>query len=218
MKQYRSRSIMGQWMTYANRAQQARCAALGFWPGPIDGIWGRRSQQALVDASASQRAKGLPFQHDSGVTRVHIHWTAGAYTPNSTDRAAYHMLIDGDGNLHRIADPWTRRAHTLNANGGAVGIAMCCMAGAVERPFNPGSHPMLARQLSALSRAVASLCVAYDIPVSRWSTLTHAEVQPTLGIKQRNKIDIMWLPGMNQMSDPIVIGDRIRGMIAQHIG
>jgi hypothetical protein len=127
------------------------------------------------------------------------------------------MLIDGDGNLHRIADPWTRRAHTLNANGGAVGIAMCCMAGAVERPFNPGSHPMLARQLSAYSRAVASLCVAYDIPVSRWSTLTHAEVQPTLGIKQRWKWDCNWIPGMPAPGDPVAVGDRIRTMIARDL-
>jgi hypothetical protein len=200
-------------MTYAVRTLQARCAALGFWPGPIDGVMGSRTQAAEAAARASQAAKGLPFVHPSGVTRVHMHWTAGGHMANETDRKSYHRLIEGDGIVVRVAEPWERRSHTLNANGGAVGVAMCCMAGAVERPFSWGSAPITTKQLHAMCEEVARLCIAYDIPVSRWSVLSHAEVQPTLGIKQRQKWDICVLPGMERPGDPIAVGDRIREIV-----
>lgn len=73
----------------AVRARQARCAALGFWPGPIDGVDGPRTRAAFEAARAAQHAKGLPFQHASGITRVHWHWTGGGHVPNATDLAAY---------------------------------------------------------------------------------------------------------------------------------
>jgi hypothetical protein len=76
---------------------------------------------------------------------------------------------------------------------------------------------MTVLQLSAMTRDAASLCIAYDIPVTRWSVLTHAEVQPTLGIVQRWKWDITILPGMHVPGDPIAIGDRIRDMIAREV-
>jgi hypothetical protein len=204
-------------MTYANRALQARCAALGFWPGPIDGIIGKRTREAEAEARASQAAKGLPFIHPSGLTRVHCHWTAGWHKANSADKRAYHRLIEGDGTVLRMADPWLPRSHTLNANGGAAGVSMCCMAGAVERPFLWGSAPMTVKQLHAMAEEVARLCIAYDIPVSRWSVLTHAEVQPALGIKQRWKWDCNVLPGMERPGDPIEVGDRIRDIIRAKI-
>jgi len=76
---------------------------------------------------------------------------------------------------------------------------------------------MTPEQLVGLARAAARLCVAYDIPVSRWSVMTHAEVQPTLGIAQRGKIDILCLPGMDKMGDPITVGDRIRELITRYL-
>jgi hypothetical protein len=204
-------------MSYEIRARQARCAALGFWPGPIDGVEGRRTREAYAAAVASQRAKGLPFQHSSGITRLHLHWTAGGHKANATDKAAYHFLAEGDGKVIFAASPEVRRSHTLNANGGAIGLSMCCMAGAQERPFNPGKAPMTTLQLHAMARQAAVWCRFLDIPVSRWSVLTHAEVQPTLGIKQRFKWDITWLPGMPGPSDPIDVGDRIRGIIRAQV-
>jgi hypothetical protein len=204
-------------MSYEVRALQARCAALGFWPGPIDGKYGNRTAAAEKAARASQAAKSKPFIDPSGLTRIHLHWTAGGHKANATDRQHYHTVIEGDGTEVRCADPWVRRSHTLNANGGAIGLSMCCMAGAVERPFSWGSAPMTPEQLVGLARAAARLCVAYDIPVSRWSVMTHAEVQPTLGIAQRGKIDILCLPGMDKMGDPITVGDRIRELITRYL-
>ena len=197
----------------AIRARQARCAALGFWPGPIDGIDGRRTRAAFEAATAAQRARGLPFQHPSGITRIHGHWTGGGHVPNSTDLRAYHGLIPGDGAPVWPALPGALRSHTLNANGGAIGLAICAMAGAVERPFQLGTAPITPAQVCAFAREAARLCRLYDIPVTRWSVLTHAEIQPTFGIVQRWKWDITWLPGMAAPADPIEVGDRLRAMV-----
>lgn len=204
-------------MTYDVRMLQARCAALGFWPGPIDGVLGKRTQAAVAAAAQAQGAQGRPFIHLTGLTRIHFHWTGGTYEPNATDREHYHFIIDGDGAVHDPHEPTEVLAHTRWANTGAIGIALAAMAQAVERPFSPGPCPVLARQLAALARLSAFLCERYDIPVSRFSTLSHSEVQPTLGIKQRQKWDINWIPGMAAPGDPITVGDRIRVMIARDL-
>lgn len=194
----------------AVRARQARCAALGFWPGPIDGVDGPRTRAAFEAARAAQHAKGLPFQHVSGITRIHWHWTGGGHVPNPTDLAAYHALIPATGPVVRPVQPTVQRSHTRNANGGAVGIAICAMAGANERPFDRGRAPILPVQLVEMVRETARLARIYDIPVSPWSMLSHAEIQPTFGIVQRRKWDITWLPGMEAPGDPIQIGNRLR--------
>ncbi|WP_449044210.1 peptidoglycan recognition protein family protein [Paracoccus versutus] len=201
----------------AVRARQARCAALGFWPGPIDGIDGPRTRAAYAAAIEAQRAKGLPFQHPTGITRIHWHWTAGGHKPNAVDLRSYHALIGGDGSVRWPVDPTSSRSHTLNANGGAIGLSICAMAGAQERPFVWGKAPITPAQVSALARETARLCRTYDIPVSRWSTLSHAEVQPTLGVVQRSKWDITVLPGMSAPADPITVGDRLRDLVAREL-
>ncbi len=82
-----------------------------------------------------------------------------------------------------------------------------------KHPFRAGPCPMTRAQVEGLVRATATLCRMYDIPVSRWSTLSHAEIQPTLGIRQRFKWDITWLPGMDRPGDPIEVGDKLRAMV-----
>lgn len=195
------------------RARQARCAALGFWPGPIDGIDGNRTRAAYKAAVEAQRMRGLPFQHPTGITRLHWHWTVGWYVPNATDLRAYHGLIPGEGRPIWPVDPQSSRSHTKDANGGAIGLSMCGMVGAQERPFVPGPNPITPHQVSELARESARLCRIYDIPVSRWSTLSHAEIQPTFGIVQRWKWDVCWLPGMERPGDPIAVGDRLRDLV-----
>lgn len=202
---------------YEIRSLQARCAALGFWPGPIDGIYGKRSRAAYEAAEAAQAKRGRPFRHASGITRLHLHWTGSGYVPNARDKEPYHLLIDGEGRIIRCHPDTAHLAHTLNANGGAIGISVCAMAGGQERPFDHGPAPVTVKQLQALAGAAAALCKQYDIPVSRWSTLMHSEVQPTLGIAQRQKWDLNWLPGMRAPTDPLTAGDKLRGMISKLI-
>ena len=155
--------------------------------------------------------------------RIIIHWTAGSHTPSNLDKEHYHFIIAGDGSV--VAGKWPvsanaepvkgkYAAHTLNCNTGSIGVSVAAMAGAVERPFNAGKSPLTSAQLSALAALCRDLAAKYKIPVTRETVLSHAEVQPTLGIKQRGKWDIAWLPGMKGPGDPVAVGDKIRAMIA----
>jgi hypothetical protein len=161
---------------------------------------------------------------DAAMKRVHVHWTAGTHTANSTDKNSYHILVEGDGNLVRGdksiaanapgAPSSGHASHTKNANTGAIGISMCSMTGAIESPFSSGSHPLKEIQWDTMIKAVAQLAKRYDIPVTRQTVLTHAEVQPTLGIKQNNKWDINKLSFTNAFVGHYPIGDEMRRRIA----
>lgn len=210
-------------MNYSTRDLQARLAALGFAPGPIDGAHGRRTEAAM-NAAMEDRGVSDPRHlfHFSGLHRIHWHWTAGAYGEIMLELDAYNILIDENGNEVDGTFPPGAQAnyrvgyaasHTRNANTGAIGVSLDCMAGAQEWPFRAGRYPMKEAQVEALATVTARLCKRYDIPVSRWSTLSHAEIQPTLGIRQRFKWDITWLPGMARPGDPVEVGDRLRDMV-----
>lgn len=156
--------------------------------------------------------------------RIHIHWTAGGYIPNTTDKDAYHLLVDGEGKIHRgnkaidaneDGKPKSSMAHhTLNANSGAIGISICSMAKAKEYPFIPGPSPMKKIQWEAMIDTVAQLSLRYGIPVSPTTVLTHAEVQPNLNIKQKSKWDITRLLFYPNLIGPAAIGDKMRLEIA----
>lgn len=154
--------------------------------------------------------------------RIIIHWTAGRHKPNTVDRAAYHWLIEGDGTVtngmlspeaNLSTDDDNYAAHTLNLNTGSIGIAVCAMHEAEESPFDWGRAPITPAQLASLARHTASVARRYGIAISKRTVLTHAEVQPTLGVRQKAKWDITVLPGMDKPGDPIEVGDRIRDMI-----
>ena len=160
------------------------------------------------------------------MNRIIIHWTAGGNKANATDKRHYHIIVEGDGNIAYGNHPFsandpirspndgsTYAAHTRGANTKAIGIAMAGMRGAKERPFDHGPSPITKVQVAALVAEVARLCRANGIPVTRETVLTHAEVQSTLGIAQRNKWDVMWLPGMAAAGDAHKIGDHLRERI-----
>lgn len=151
--------------------------------------------------------------------RIIIHWTAGTHKVSDVDRQHYHFIIDGAGNVvagkyapEANAKPVAGKyaAHTLNANTGAIGVAVAAMLGAQERPFSAGKYPITTAQVDALARLVVKICDQYGIPITGRTVLTHAEVQPVLGIAQRGKWDITWLPGMTGAGDPVAVGNAIR--------
>jgi N-acetyl-anhydromuramyl-L-alanine amidase AmpD len=160
--------------------------------------------------------------------RIILHWSAGGHTATATDKRHYHFIVEGSGkivtgdhppqaNAH-IANPKdgsTYAAHTAGTNTGSIGVAVAAMRGAVERPFNAGPSPITPAQVDALVALVARLCKQHGIPVTRQTVLTHAEVQPTLGIKQRGKWDITWLPNMTGPIDPIALGDMLRTRVQE---
>ncbi len=157
------------------------------------------------------------------LTRIHMHWTVGQHVPSAYEMGHYHYLVDGAGREHPGLLPPEANlsvtdgeyvAHTRGANTGAIGIAMCCMLGAVERPFSWGVAPMTEAQVDGLCRLAARLARKYGIPCRRDTILTHAEVQPTLGVQQSGKWDITVLPGMDAPGDPIDVGDVLRARIS----
>jgi hypothetical protein len=154
--------------------------------------------------------------------RIIWHWSAGAHTPSSVDKRHYHYIIDGAGKVHpgmfgpEANEKPTRgnyAAHTLNCNTGSIGIAVAAMAGAVERPFSAGQYPITPAQVDALVALSRKLGAQYGIPVTPQTMLSHAEVQPTLGIKQKGKWDIAWLPGMAAPGNPVKVGDTLRARV-----
>jgi hypothetical protein len=151
--------------------------------------------------------------------KVIVHWTAGGNKANGTDLKHYHILIEGDGKLVK-GTPSIKlnqkplstgyAAHTLNCNTGAIAVSLCGMVGAVESPFNPGKSPITQAQWDILPKVLADLSQAYDIPVARETMLSHAEVQDTLGIKQKGKWDISVLPFNLKIKGAKAVGDAFR--------
>lgn len=159
------------------------------------------------------------------MTRIHVHWTGGGHSANATDLNSYHILVEGNGGVVRgnrsieanaVGSKLKPASHTLGANQGAIGISMCCMAGAIESPFSTGRYPLTRIQWDNTMRVIATLARRYVIPVTPVTILTHAEVEPNLGIHQKNKWDIVRLP----FDDKITVGcrpvgDLMRRTVAQ---
>jgi hypothetical protein len=161
----------------------------------------------------------------SPMKRIITHWTAGAYEASDNDQEHYHILVEGDGSLvrgeHSIPDNVNTgdgdyAAHTRGCNTGSIGVAVCCMAGAIQSPFRPGRFPMRPEQYDVLATVVADLCEAYSIPVTPKTVLGHGEVQRILGIPQSGKWDPMTLPWEPGKS-PGRVGDEFRKRVQQKL-
>ncbi|SDR39792.1 Putative peptidoglycan binding domain-containing protein [Pseudovibrio sp. Tun.PSC04-5.I4] len=212
-------------MIYTTRDTQAQLAALGYDPGPIDGRDGPKTRTAVAEALKAQNIKRVEeLFHRSGLHRIILHWTAGADGLIELERQHYHLIVDRTGRTHAgTLKPEANTncrdgryaAHTRALNTGSIGVALDAMADAKQSPFDAGKYPITHEQIQALAETVADLCDTYQIPVSPYSVLTHAEVEPTLGVKQRSKWDITWLPDMSGSGDPIDVGNKLRSLIAE---
>lgn len=161
------------------------------------------------------------------MNRLIWHHTGGGYAPNAVDRRAYHRLIDGEGDVHagdfaiEASAPGriqrgAHAAHTLNLNTGSIGLSVCAMVGGVWA--NPRASRAFPRavQIDAMISETARLCLEFGIVPTDRTVLTHAEVEPTLGVKQRNKWDFDYdLRGFRALRDPIALGDELRQELAQ---
>lgn len=151
-----------------------------------------------------------------------LHWTVGRNKANSTDLAHYHFVVEGDGNIlagnHTILDNESTgdgdyAAHCLGFNTKTIGISMCGMIGSKESPFQPGPEPIKAAQFEMAARLAAKMCAQYGIQPTRTTVLSHAEVQPNLGIKQRGKWDVTRLPWNPNIVGARACGDLFRDMV-----
>jgi len=150
--------------------------------------------------------------------RIIIHWTAGTHNASDMHRRLYHFIIEGDGTVvtgqyapednESTSTPYA--AHTRDLNTGSIGVAFAAMHGAKERPFSAGKYPITEAQVDAMAALVADLGDKYRIPITPRTMLTHAEVQGTLGVTQRGKWDVTWLPGMTQPGHPETVGNLLR--------
>lgn len=154
--------------------------------------------------------------------RVIIHWSGGPNIPTPLDRQHYHYIVAGNGNvvrgIHDVSDNENTRdgdyaAHTLGCNTGSIGVSMAGMLDAREFPFNAGPQPINERQFMAMCMLVRELCEAHNIPVTPRTVLTHAEVQGTLGIRQRGKWDITRLPWRSDLIGAKACGDYMRQIV-----
>ena len=155
------------------------------------------------------------------MNKIIIHWTAGAYTPNSTDLKHYHYLIDKNGRInYGIFKPEDNEncydgkyaQHTGGGNTAAIGVALCGMYG-FSSATKLGCYPLTKIQCEALFSFVAKLSKKYKIKIDNAHIMTHYE----FGLKNpkttsAGKIDIIYLPPYPQIKKQN-IGDFIRSKV-----
>lgn len=154
--------------------------------------------------------------------RIVVHWTAGNARASEGDRGHYHLLIESDGRVVLGLKPISANArpirgsyaaHTRGLNSGSIGVALCGMVGAVERPFSAGKAPITLAQWDSLIDLVRELTRAYGIAITPQTVLSHAEVEKTLGIAQRGKWDIARLPWNPKLTSARAVGDTLRAAL-----
>ena len=155
------------------------------------------------------------------MNKIIIHWTAGAYTPNSTDLRHYHYLIDKNGRINcgifrpednENCNDGKYAQHTGGGNTGAIGVALCGMYG-FSSATKLGCYPLTKIQCEALFSFVAKLSKKYKIKIGNNHIMTHYE----FGLKNpkttsAGKIDIICLPPYPQIKQQ-KIGDFIRSKV-----
>jgi len=157
--------------------------------------------------------------------RIICHWTAGAHRASDLDRRHYHLLIEGDGTVRRGDHPISANdrpvsgayaPHTRSKNTGSIGVAVCAMAGARQRPFDPGRYPMGREQWRRMAAVVAQLCHRYGIRVTPETVLGHGEVEHRLGVPQRAKWDplaLPWRPDLDLHAAGEAFRDEVRALL-----
>lgn len=162
--------------------------------------------------------------------RLTLHHTGGSYEPNALDRKSYNEIVSGDGIVVKGTYPSDANAvgkrlisgryfaHTRSLNGGNFGLSAACMLNHEWHNPKRGAYFPKKAQLDAFLKRAAEICQIYDIPVTRQTVLSHAEVQTTLGVPQAAKWDFDYDPfGEATTRDPIIIGDMLRDKISQHL-
>ncbi len=214
---------------------QERLNYLGYDVGPVDGIYGHRTEAAIMHAlhtlSPVHKFKPLPMRvipiasmPAATMQRIIVHWSAGSYVMSTDAYEHYHFCVEGEPlrvvrGKHSVKDneqiTGAYAAHVRGINTGSIGVSLMCMAGAKEKPFSYGKFPMKREQWHLAAQAVADLCERYAIEVTDTTVLTHAEVQSNLGVMQRNKWDCTRLPFNLSLKGAKPVGDNFRNLVRQ---
>lgn len=162
----------------------------------------------------------------NGIKRTITHWTGGGGRANALDKKHYHRITEHDGtivegneeiedNIVTADDDYA--AHTLNLNKGSAGFSMAGMLDAKEDPLDYGPAPINEKQFEAHCKMLAEFHLSYGIPVTRETCLTHAEVEPTLGVKQKQKWDITRLNFKPNLRGALPVGDYLRERVRSYM-
>lgn len=135
--------------------------------------------------------------------KIIIHWTAGGAVPTCYEKEHYHFLVDSLGNVHKgkympeanlncIKGFYAE--HTGGGNTGSIGVALCGMAGFVDKNCI-GDFPITRKQFESAMELCAKLAFKYKISISKENIMTHYEFgQKWPDTSSRGKIDIVFLP------------------------
>lgn len=157
--------------------------------------------------------------------RIIGHWAVTRYKATALAKKHYHKIVEGNGNIvkgkfpisaNKVCRPGRYAAHTRGCNTDSIGISCASMYGAVSTS-KYGDYPITKVQFEAMCKDMAADCKKYSIPVSRKTTLSHAEVERELGIKQKGKWDISVLP-FAKLTGARECGDYMRKRIKFHMG
>lgn len=102
--------------------------------------------------------------------KIYLHWTAGHYNQTFID---YHINITGDGSIYLMADLDEVLSHTWRRNTGAIGIALCCAAGATTNDL--GSEPPTAKQIEAMAQVIDVVASGLWLTINKMYVMTHGE-------------------------------------------
>ena len=174
-----------------------------------------------------------------GIHTVYLHWTAGHYGQVYDE---YHLCIDRDGTVYvNCKNLLEYKAHTWLRNHNAIGIALCCGAGArcwipdgregygleeacdLQYSARPGSalidygpEPPTEIQIEVLADIVAILCEELALPITADTVMTHCEAafEDCYGPGDGDsdmRWDLWFLPDADRYGELVPGGKLLRG-------
>lgn len=163
----------------------------------------------------------------SGIVRSITHWTAGGGRASPTDKKHYHRITERDGRIvdgdeairdNIVTSDGDYAAHTLRLNTGSAGFSMAGMRDArdIDTADWFGPSPINERQFESHCKMLAEFHMDQGIPVTPRTCLTHAEVEPTLGVKQRGKWDFTRLPFKPGLRGALPVGNYMRERVLSY--
>ena len=108
---------------------------------------------------------------------IFLHWTAGGY--NCPDKASYHTMIKGSGEVIRSNYDIGRDGHTSARNSGSVAISLCCMLNEWDTPCKPAQFTAMAKEVAMIAKkynwSIDDITAKPKDSINGRRVMTHAE-------------------------------------------
>ena len=162
-----------------------------------------------------QELRHLAHAAKGCIDKIYLRWTAGNYGQYSDD---YHINIDNDGSIIATTGDLTAlKEHTWHRNSNAIGVAMCCCAGASAYACGViefAGQPPTAAQIDAMAKVTAVLCEELGLDINCHNVLTHCEAAEIDGYGPSTtceRWDLWFLPDIPGSGELKPGGEVIRG-------